>query len=83
MSYRVCGYAKASEIAKQTDEQGRSILDVADQQTDLGRERPQASTDLKRGVRSRERERLFSLQQESLHPDDRGVQACGVAVSQW
>jgi len=33
------GYAKAAEIAKQAYREGRPILDVADEQTDLGRER--------------------------------------------
>ena len=33
------GYAKAAEIAKQAYKEGRPILDVADEQTDLGRER--------------------------------------------
>jgi len=33
------GYAKAAEIAKLAYKQGRPILDVADEQTDLGRER--------------------------------------------
>ncbi len=33
------GYAKAAEIAKQAYREGRPILDVADEQTDLGREK--------------------------------------------
>ena len=33
------GYLKAAEIAKQAYREGRPILDVADEQTDLGRER--------------------------------------------
>ncbi len=33
------GYARAAEIAKQAYREGRPILDVADEQTDLGRER--------------------------------------------
>ncbi len=33
------GYEKAAEIAKQAYREGRPILDVADEQTDLGRER--------------------------------------------
>jgi fumarate hydratase class II len=33
------GYAKAAEIAKQAYRESRPILDVADEQTDLGRER--------------------------------------------
>jgi len=33
------GYAKAAEIAKQAYGEGRPIVDVADEQTDLGRER--------------------------------------------
>ena len=33
------GYAKAAEIAKQAYREGRPILDVADEQTDLGLER--------------------------------------------
>jgi fumarate hydratase class II len=33
------GYAKAAEIAKQAYKEGRPIIDVADEKTDLGRER--------------------------------------------
>jgi fumarate hydratase class II len=33
------GYLKAAAIAKQAYQEGRPILDVADEQTDLGRER--------------------------------------------
>jgi fumarate hydratase class II len=33
----VIGYLKAAEIAKQAYREGRPIIDVADEQTDLGR----------------------------------------------
>lgn len=39
------GYAKAAEIAKQAYREGRPILDVADEQTELGRERLAALLD--------------------------------------
>jgi fumarate hydratase class II len=39
------GYAKAAEIAKQAYREGRPILDVADEQTDLGRARLQELLD--------------------------------------
>jgi fumarate hydratase class II len=39
------GYAKAAEIAKQAYREGRPIIDVADEQTDLGRERLTALLD--------------------------------------
>ena len=35
----VIGYSKAAEIAKRAYQNGRPIIDVADEMTDLGRER--------------------------------------------
>jgi fumarate hydratase class II len=42
------GYAKAAEIAKRAYREGRPILDVADEMTDLGRERLAALLDPRR-----------------------------------
>jgi fumarate hydratase class II len=42
------GYLKAAEIAKRAYKEGRPIIDVADEMTDLGRERLQALLDPRR-----------------------------------
>jgi fumarate hydratase class II len=39
------GYLKAAEIAKQAYAQGRPIIDVADEMTDLGRQKLQELLD--------------------------------------
>ncbi|HAD49468.1 MAG TPA: aspartate ammonia-lyase, partial [Idiomarina sp.] len=44
----VIGYNKAAEIAKRAYQEGRAIIDVADEMTDLGRDKLQHLLDPKK-----------------------------------